>query len=433
VTIARVGGIPIRVDPTWLIAFLVVTWSLGQGLFPAEHPGWSPATYWVAGATGALLLFGSVLVHELSHAAVARRIGLSVGGITLFVFGGVATVDEEATRPRDELLMAAAGPATSLLLAGAAWLAAGLAAPLHEPSAAVLGYVALANASLALFNLLPGFPLDGGRVLRAALWARGRDRRGATRTAGRLGEAMAVMLIILGVADVVGGDPVSGLWVAFVGWFLRGAAIAELRGSDLADAILRHAPAPVLLVTPRVTADWPHGRAAHVLVALDGSAFAEEAVGPAFELAGTLGADLHLFRVVVPPPPPYAPPPGVPYYRAEEYFEPEKELAEARAYLCRLAERRRPDGPVVTVGTAMGDPAATIADLVREKRFDVVVLATHGRGGVSRLLMGSVATALVGRSTAPLLAVRPEALRRGRSASPAESVVSPDPAARPAP
>jgi Zn-dependent protease len=221
--VGRVLGIPVGVHHTWIVAFALVTWSLAVGYFPDAYSAWRPAAYWAAGALAALLLFLSVLVHELSHAVVARARGLGVRGITLFVFGGVATIEGEAERPLDEFLIAIVGPITSFAVAAAAWLGAAVAVG-SGVGHAIVAYLALANLVLALFNLVPGFPLDGGRVLRAIVWALSGSLRTATAVASYVGQAIALGLVAWGISRILNDDLFGGLWTAFVGWFLNGAA-----------------------------------------------------------------------------------------------------------------------------------------------------------------------------------------------------------------
>lgn len=234
--IARIAGIEIGVHYTWLIAFVLVTWTLAQGFFPQSYPGWDAATYWATGVAAALLLFGSVLVHELAHSFVAQARGVPVRSITLFIFGGVSAMETEAQTARDELWIAAVGPATSAVLAAAFWALLQVAQPKTDPLAATLGYLALVNAMLAAFNLLPGFPLDGGRVLRAILWLATRSFSRATRLAAGAGQVFAFLLIGLGVFQALGGNFLGGIWIAFIGWFLMGAADASRREVEVREA-----------------------------------------------------------------------------------------------------------------------------------------------------------------------------------------------------
>ena len=233
--VGRVAGIEVGIHYTWLFAFVLVTWSLAQGFFPATFPGFAPSTYWLLGVIAALGLFGSVLFHELSHSLVARARGLHVQGITLFIFGGVSNLGGEARAAGDEFVVSVVGPLSSLLLAAVFWgLRQGLA-PGDTPLGAVLGYLAVVNAGLAVFNLVPGFPLDGGRVLRSLIWGATHDLRQATRIASAIGQGVGFLLIAWGVARVLGGDILGGLWTAFIGWFLNSAAESTRQQQALAE------------------------------------------------------------------------------------------------------------------------------------------------------------------------------------------------------
>jgi Zn-dependent protease len=222
-------GFKVQADTSWLFLAMLVTWSLAQGYFPAFYPGLSPATYWKMGLVGMIGLFVSLVIHELSHSLVARHYGLSIKGITLFIFGGVAEMDEEPARAKTEFLMAIAGPIASFTLAvgfHALFLLA-RAQSLADSVVGVTGYLAFINVILGVFNLIPAFPLDGGRALRAALWYWKGDLRWATRLASRSGELFGFMLIFLGVFSVLRGDFVGGMWLGLIGLFLRGAASAS--------------------------------------------------------------------------------------------------------------------------------------------------------------------------------------------------------------
>jgi Zn-dependent protease/CBS domain-containing protein len=223
--IGRMLGIEVRIDPSWLVIAFLVGWSFFAqyaSVFPALDPGAN-----VVLATGSVIVFfGSVLLHELSHSVVARSLGIEVEGITLFLFGGVTKTKMEARQPRDEFLMASVGPVTSLALAGLLWLVVNSAgALLAEPVSYALGYLGWLNLALGLFNLLPGFPLDGGRVLRSILWQTTGSLASATRGAARVGKVIAAIMIGLGLISVFQGD-LGGLWLAAIGWFLLQAAAA---------------------------------------------------------------------------------------------------------------------------------------------------------------------------------------------------------------
>src|SRR5215831_6375059 len=248
--LGRIAGVEVRLDWSLLIVFWLILVNLGIGLFPARHPDWSSGMTWAVAFVASLLFFVSILAHELSHALVGRANGVPVDGITLFIFGGVARMQREPPSPRAELLMTVVGPLTSLAI-GAAALFAGmrLAAPSAfdaadpftafrhtSPLAAVLLWLGPINVVLGLFNLIPGFPLDGGRVLRALLWAATGDYSRATRWAAGVGQAFGLLLIFAGIGMIfgvsiplLGSGFVPGLWLAFIGWFLNGAAASSYR------------------------------------------------------------------------------------------------------------------------------------------------------------------------------------------------------------
>ncbi len=228
-TIGRIAGIRIRVDWSWIIIFLLVTWTLAVGYFPVLFPNFTIGLFWVLGAISSLLLFASVLVHELAHSFVARSQGLPVESITLFIFGGVSQIEEEPRTARNEFLMALVGPLTSLALALVFWVVFLGTATTSGPVAAVSQYLAVINLALGIFNLVPGFPLDGGRVLRAIIWGISGNLRSATRIASYVGQGFAFLLIFGGVALIFGGAFLSGIWLAFIGWFLNNAAAASYR------------------------------------------------------------------------------------------------------------------------------------------------------------------------------------------------------------
>jgi Zn-dependent protease len=224
IKLGRIFGIEITIHPTWFIIMVVLTWSLATSVFPAAFAA-GKVTYWLTGAIASLLLFASVLVHELAHSLIARHQGIPVKSITLFLLGGVSSIEKEASSPGREAVMAGAGPLTSLLLGGV-FLVAGVL--LKTPAAvhATLTYLGVVNIALAIFNILPGFPLDGGRVLRAALWARSHDFVRATRGAARTGHVFGYVMILGGVLLAVSGNLFAGVWIGFVGWVLLQASQA---------------------------------------------------------------------------------------------------------------------------------------------------------------------------------------------------------------
>jgi Zn-dependent protease len=229
VRIGRIAGIEIRVHPSWLIVFVLVTWSLATAYFPEQDPAFTTAENWGLAAISALLLFGAVLLHELSHSVVAKQRGLGVDSITLFVFGGVSSLAGEPRRPGTQFLVAAAGPIMSLAVAALAFaLSVGLAG-VSLGAAVMFRYLATVNVLLAVFNLIPGFPLDGGRVLQSLIWKATSDRVRATRIAGGVGQGVAYLFIFWGLWQMFTGNFVGGLWIAFIGWFLLSAASGTVR------------------------------------------------------------------------------------------------------------------------------------------------------------------------------------------------------------
>lgn len=236
IRIARVFGVPIYLHFSWLIIFGLIVWSLATGYFPAHDPELPAASHWAKGLAASILFFLSILLHELGHAWVALRNRLPIRSITLFIFGGVAQMDRDPPDGKTELKMAAAGPAVSLALAGLFQLLASLPA-LWAPARAVARYLALINLVLALFNLVPAFPLDGGRLLRGLLWKRSGKVR-ATRIAAGAGTFFAFFLILSGVFSLLQGSGTAGVWYILIGWFLKDAAVGAYQRARL-DEVLR--------------------------------------------------------------------------------------------------------------------------------------------------------------------------------------------------
>lgn len=219
-SVGRPFGIPVYLHVSWFVVVGLISWSLAQGYFPTRYPELAAATYWVTGVSATLLLFLSVLAHEFGHALVARRLGVEVASITLFIFGGVAALTEEPRSGGDELQIAAAGPLVSLAAAGA-FYGVGLATSGTPQGVARL--LTHLNLVLVAFNMVPAFPLDGGRILRAVLWSR-QGRMRATRTAVRIGTGFAYALIVYGAFGLLAGQVGNGLWAVLIGWFLRSAS-----------------------------------------------------------------------------------------------------------------------------------------------------------------------------------------------------------------
>jgi Zn-dependent protease/CBS domain-containing protein len=245
-SLGKIAGIDIRIHYTWLFAFLLITWSLASGFFPGSTPGLGAVTYWVIGAISSVLLFASVLVHELSHSLVARARGLKVESITLLIFGGISSIATDPGRAADEFLIAVVGPVTSLALAGLFWALDQASATAGGALQAVLGYLAFANLLLGIFNILPGFPLDGGRVLRAIIWGATGSLQRATEIASYVGQAFGFLLIFSGVVRLLSGDILGGLWTAFIGWFLDGGAQASRQQLAL-QSVLRGVPVTAVM------------------------------------------------------------------------------------------------------------------------------------------------------------------------------------------
>lgn len=225
----RIAGIDIGIHYTWIFLFIFISWSLAQGFFPQGYPGWSTATYWIMAVIASLLLFVSVLLHELAHSLVAQARGMSVSSITLFIFGGVSNLEEEPEKPGVEFVMSIVGPLTSLVLAGIFWGLSHLVENRQSPPAALFSYLALINVILGVFNILPGFPLDGGRVLRSIIWGYTGDLAKSTNIAAIVGRFVGWALIAFGLYQLLTGNFLGGLWIAFIGWFLNSAADASRR------------------------------------------------------------------------------------------------------------------------------------------------------------------------------------------------------------
>lgn len=237
-TLFRLMGFAVRVDASWALLAVLVVWTLARGFFPLSSPGLSVGTYWWMGILGALGLFASIVLHEFAHAYVARRYGIPMKGITLFIFGGVAEMDREPPNPTAELRMAIAGPLTSVAIGVFSYILYAASAA-YSPTAwaSVLWYLAFINILLAVFNMLPAFPLDGGRVLRAFLWGRRNDLRSATRTASKWGSGFGAGLIVLGLLSVLSGNFIGGLWWFLIGMFLRSASQVSYKQVELREAL----------------------------------------------------------------------------------------------------------------------------------------------------------------------------------------------------
>ena len=278
--ITKIWGIPIGLHWSWFIIFALVTFSLAAGMFPRDYPGLSPVAYWTLGVMTSLLFFASVLLHELGHAALALRYGVPMREINLFIFGGVAVMTKESPSAKAEFWIAIAGPIVSLLLTaafGLLWLAGGdwvyLAAPVY--------WLAWINFTLAVFNLIPGFPLDGGRILRAIVWQFNGSLHRATQIASTVGQVVAFGFIAWGVYTMFDGNLFGGLWIAFIGWFLQNAAAATLAQSNLEQSLkdvpvkrvmtLEYPRIPVGLTLQKLVDDYLLRGEGRYFIVVDGS------------------------------------------------------------------------------------------------------------------------------------------------------------------
>jgi Zn-dependent protease len=245
VPIGRVLGIPIDLDYSWFLIAALLTWLLAVDYYPVELRGGTSVQYWVMGAVTAILFFGSIVVHELGHSVVALRYKIPVRRITLFIFGGVAQIAAEPPSAAAEFLIAIAGPLTSFALA-ALFLFLEPVLVSMSPALAVAKYLALINGILGLFNLIPGFPLDGGRVFRAIVWGVNRNFRRATLIAANTGRFFGFLFILAGVWLVLKGSVINGLWIAFIGWFLESAAGSQVQQQLVQGLLVGHKVSEVM-------------------------------------------------------------------------------------------------------------------------------------------------------------------------------------------
>lgn len=252
--LGSVLGFEIRLDLSWFVIAFLVFWSLAEGVFPEQYADLSRLTHMAMAMAGTLLFFASLLAHELSHAVVSRRKGIPIEGITLFLFGGMAITRKEPEAAKDELLIAGVGPLSSLLIAGLFELLARTAPllGLGTPVVGVASYLAFINTALAIFNLLPGFPMDGGRVFRAITWSVTGDRAKATRWAVTGGKAFGTALMVLGGIEAFKGAPLGGLWLVFIGWFLRTLAGSSLEQQAMQSVLGRFVAADLMTPRPEV-------------------------------------------------------------------------------------------------------------------------------------------------------------------------------------
>ncbi len=247
----RIGsffGIPVTFDFSWFVIVVLLAWILSQGYFPKEYKGWTTWEYWSVGMVTSIFFFFSVLLHELGHSVVAKKYKYEVKGIKLFIFGGVSEITVEPKSPKEEFLISIAGPIVSILLGVIFYYLATFFK--HDSMIyAFAKYIGWINIILGIFNLFPGFPLDGGRVFRAIVWGITKDYEKATNWAAILGRFFGFTLIFIGFFQIMSGFVTDGIWVAFIGWFLESAAFAQLQhqqlekliaGKKVADAFSRN-------------------------------------------------------------------------------------------------------------------------------------------------------------------------------------------------
>lgn len=258
----KLFGFEVKLDLSWLILGLLITWTLAQGVFPNFYEGLGKITYWIMGVAGALGLLFSIIFHELWHSLVARRFGLPMKGITLFIFGGVAEMEDEPPSPKAEFFMAVAGPLASIFIGAVLFVSSLIGEGVNWPAAVngVLNYLGLLNFILAGFNLLPAFPLDGGRVLRSILWGWKDNLRWATKISSQIGSGFGVALIVVGAIEFLFGNFIGGVWMFLIGLFLRGASQSSyqqllLRRSLEGEKVSRFMVKNPVTVSPDTTID----------------------------------------------------------------------------------------------------------------------------------------------------------------------------------
>jgi len=255
IRLGRLFGIDIGFNWSLVFIFVLIAWTLATGVLPQDVPGQGAGAYWVAGAAGAIVFYACLLAHELSHALVARRNGMKVAGITLWLFGGVSQLEGEPKSAGAEALIAGVGPLTSFAIALIA-LGMALATSANALVSDLLGWLAFVNLALGLFNLVPAFPLDGGRLLSSVFWWRSGSRLRGVHTAVRVGRVFAFLMIAIGLLELFTGAVVDGIWIAFIGWFLLSAGSSEEAGTTI-KALLKSVPVSAAMTSPVVTVpDW---------------------------------------------------------------------------------------------------------------------------------------------------------------------------------
>jgi len=236
--LGKILGIPIGIDYSWFLIFFLLSWVLATTYYPSEYKQWNQIEYWIAGTLTSILLFGSVLLHELGHSIIAIKYKIKVKEINLFIFGGISEISGEPPKASSEFWIAIAGPFVSLLLAGIFFV---LEKNVHVfLLTALFEYLSFINFILVIFNLIPGFPLDGGRVFRAIIWGITKNFKKATSIAVTAGRLFGFLFILLGVYQIFGGNILDGLWISFIGWFLDNAAVTQLQEQKVHDMLTGH-------------------------------------------------------------------------------------------------------------------------------------------------------------------------------------------------
>ena len=255
IRLGRILGIEVGFNWSLIFIFAWITWLLATAILPTDASGYPPLLYWLIAALGAVLFYACLLAHELSHALVARRNGVKVAGITLWLFGGVSRLEGEPASARSEALIAGVGPLTSFVVAAIAFGLA-LATTGNKLITDLFSWLTFVNLALGLFNLVPAFPLDGGRLLSSILWWRSGSRQKGVHNAVRVGRVFAYLMIAAGVLELFVGEVANGIWIAFLGWFLLSAAASEEAGSAVR-TLLRSVPVSAAMTSPVVTLpDW---------------------------------------------------------------------------------------------------------------------------------------------------------------------------------
>jgi Zn-dependent protease/predicted transcriptional regulator len=238
VKIGKIHGISIELNYSWFLIFFLITWSLANGYLPIEYPHQSSSFYWFVGAASALFLYVSILIHELAHSAIALRSGIGIKNITLHFFGGVSQIQEESSDPRTEATMAIVGPISSIVIGVSLLTIDYLLGPgLPDIIEALLRYGGFVNVALAIFNLIPAFPMDGGRVLRAIFWSRSNNLIKATRIASGISNIISIIFMLLGFLALFSLGTLDGLWLVFIGLFINGASKMGLSQTIISEAL----------------------------------------------------------------------------------------------------------------------------------------------------------------------------------------------------